>query len=167
MPAAPVRGPPTALWRGSRSIRTQAPGEGPPVLGCVSVRLHPPRPAAGSGVAQRGPPLLPSGPLRCLCESGFRPPAPPSPVYLDPRLTWRTVPMRVGAGVGGRTVAPQGGVPFTAVRGGKRQGPPELRVGGGGCAQGTGSGDEPPPCCGGRELSDCLFLTVSCRGREA
>lgn len=72
----------------------------------------------------------------------------------DLELTWRIIPMRVRAGVGRRAVVPQGGVPFTAVRGGKREGASELRVGGRGRAQGAGSREKPPPCCEKRMLSN-------------
>ena len=62
-------------------------------------------------------------------------------------LTWRAVAMRVRGGVGGWPVAPQGRVPFAAVRGGEREGASELGMGGGGWTQGAGSGDQPAPCC--------------------
>lgn len=62
--------------------------------------------------------------------------------------------MRVRAGVGGRPVVPQGRIPLTTVRGGKREGASKLRVGGGRWAQGAGSRDQPPPCCERRMLSD-------------
>lgn len=61
--------------------------------------------------------------------------------------------MRVRAGVGGWAVVPQGRVPFTAVRGGKREGASKLRVRGGRWTQGAGSRKQPPPCCERRMLS--------------
>lgn len=66
--------------------------------------------------------------------------------------------MRVRAGIGAWPVAPQGRVPFAAVRGGEREGASELRVGGGGWTQGAGSGDQPAPCCERSTLRTPLCL---------
>ena len=66
--------------------------------------------------------------------------------------------MRVRAGIGAWPVAPQGRVPFAAVRGGEREGASELRVGGGGLTQGAGSGDQPAPCCERSTLRTPLCL---------
>lgn len=105
------------------------------------------------GRPDRFPSPAPGAPLRPPQEQS---PRPPNPLGFHMPLTWRTVPMRVRAGVGGRPMVPQGGVPLTAVRGGKRQGASELRVGGGWGAQCAGSRQEPPPCCGERMLSSGL-----------
>lgn len=96
-----------------------------------------------------------SGPCCCLPSPLISPPPPPfrqPPSATGPGLTGGAVAVRVGAGVGRRPVAPQGGVPLTAVRGGQRQGASELGVWGSRGAQRAGAGEEPPPCCEERRL---------------
>ena len=99
----------------------RAPGQDRPVVEPAMAWAGNEGPGAtkqwGSGVClDRFPSPVPEAPLRPSQEWSSQP---PNPVAFHVQLTWRTVTMRVRAGVGGRTVVPQGGVPFTAVRGGK------------------------------------------------
>lgn len=70
------------------------------------------------------------------------------------RIGWRVVPMSVGAGIWRGPVAPQGRVPFTAMRGGQGEGASKLSMGVGRWTEGAGSRNEPPPCCEKRMLSN-------------
>lgn len=74
--------------------------------------------------------------------------SPPFPQGCSPRLTWRVVPVWVGAGVGRGAVAPQRGVPVTAVGRGQRQRRSKLPVGIARWAQSPTARNQPATHCG-------------------